>query len=250
MNREASLLPPYISTRFSARCVAGMLLASAAVAWLAVGVNFAEIRRVRDVAGGGSTTVQERVAYELTGRAVRGSQIALVIGTGVIFLTWLYRARVNVRAFGARRLRFSRNWTVLGFLIPFANIVLPYRVIREVWQASDPSTTAPFDWRVVRPGPLLSIWWALFVCYIWFELAAMIMTLSGSYSYERLQLTYGMALVADVAAALAAGLCYFVVVRISDAQERKWELLAAGESPSWSPGEPGETGEAGLGARA
>jgi len=247
MNREASLLPPYVSTRFSRRCVAGMLLASAAVAWLAVGVNFAEIRRVRLVADGGTTTAHERVAYELTGRAVRGSQIALMLGTGTIFLIWLYRARVNVRAFGARRLRFSRNWTVIAFLIPFANIVLPYRVIREVWQASDPSTTAPFDWRVVRPGPLLSVWWALFVCYIWFELAAIIMTQTGSYSYERLQLTYGMALVADVAAALAAALCYFVVVRISDAQERKWKLQGEIESPGW---EPGDSGEAGLEAQA
>ena len=36
---------------------------------------------------------------------------------------------------------------------------MPYRAIRELWQASEPGAGA-VDWKMVRPSPLLGVWWA------------------------------------------------------------------------------------------
>ena len=75
--------------------------------------------------------------------------------TALAFLAWLYRLRVNLRALGVRKPDFARYWSVLGFLIPAVNFVLPYQVMAEVWRASDPSVLDRFEWKRVEPPRIL-----------------------------------------------------------------------------------------------
>jgi hypothetical protein len=158
------------------------------------------------------------------------AQIACGLVTAVGFLVWLHRARVNVRALGVRRLRFRREWTVLGFLIPGLNLVRPFQVVQEIWQASDPSVGDPIAWKKVRTPPLLVLWWAAFVGYLALEVGSgtLLSIVSG---LSRIQLAYGIGMAADACAALSASLGYFVVVRISDAQEEKLPLASTATPP-------------------
>jgi len=226
VNREASLLPPYVSTRASARWVTGLLVASGAVAWIAVGIDLAELRLLSRLVEGHAVELPEREAFALTREVVRVLQLSLILATVGLFIAWLYRSRVNVRAFGARRLQWARNWSVLAFLIPVANLLLPYAVIREVWQASDPRATDPLEWKLVRPGRLLRLWWGAVVACLCVAAVASFMTDSAGLSPSRLQLARGITLLGDVGVALAASLGYFVVAHISEAQDEKWERLA------------------------
>lgn len=228
--REASLLPPYLSTRPTARLLAGLFVALGAFAWIAVGFDLAEIRFLGRQADGIDAAPIEVRAFELTARILGMLRGALLLGAVGLFAAWLYRSRVNVRAFGARRLRFSRNWTVAGLLIPVANLVLPYRVMHEIWQASDPSTITPLDWKVVRPGRLLSVWWGSVVVWVALVLVTLFLTEYAGHSASRLQLARSLALVADLGAALAASLGYFVVNALTDAQEAKWQRIEAAEA--------------------
>jgi len=103
--------------------------------------------------------------------------------------------------------------------------VRPYQVTREVWQASDPSTTDPFDWKEIATPRLIRAWWGTFIAFSTLKLLAAWMILSSAYDPLRLQLAQVVDLSADLMAATSVTLVYFVVDRITEAQEVKWSRL-------------------------
>jgi hypothetical protein len=224
MNESASLFSHFVSTRVTFRWLSLLIIASAAVAWIAVGFDIAEIRMFGRL-GMGLVTANDRAAHLFIGQIVLVSQGTMLILTAIAFMTWLYRSRANLRAFGTRRLRYSRNWAVFGFLIPVLNLFRPYQVTREVWQASDPSTTDPFDWKEIETPHLIRIWWGTFVAFSMLKLLAAWMMSSSAYDPLRLQLAQVVDLTADLMAATSVTLVYFVVDRITEAQEVKWSRL-------------------------
>jgi hypothetical protein len=231
MNEHTSLLPPFVPTRRSVRALGTLFVLSAALSWVAVGYDFSEVRLAAlSIAEGHSIAPQTRLAHAATGRYVMVAQIVMLTATGLTFLAWLHRVRVNVRALGVRRLSFRREWTILGFLVPFVNAFRPYQVVKEIWQASDPSTGDPMAWRRVAAPRLLAAWWALFVAYFLLE-ALSLTVIHAAVSVGQIRVGYLTALVADVCAGLSASFAYFVVVRISEAQDAKRRAYGRGLSP-------------------
>ncbi|MBW2288196.1 MAG: DUF4328 domain-containing protein [Deltaproteobacteria bacterium] len=224
MNDSASLFSHFVSTRVTFRWLSVLIIASAAVAWIAVGFDIAEIRMFGRL-GMGLVTANDRAAHLFIGKVVLISQGTMLVLTAIAFMTWLYRSRANLRAFGTRHLRYSRNWAVFGFLIPVLNLFRPYQVTREVWQASDPSTTDPFDWKEIATPRLIRAWWGTFIAFSTLKLLAAWMILSSAYDPLRLQLAQVVDLSADLMAATSVTLVYFVVDRITEAQEVKWSRL-------------------------
>ncbi len=159
MNEQASLLPPFVPTRRSVRVVGILFMISAGISWVAVGYDFSEIRLALLQPENTTIDPATRLAFDAVGNLVGWAQLVSLAITAVAFLTWLHRARVNVRALGVRRLAYGREWTVLGFLVPLLNLFRPYQVVREIWQASDPSTGDPMAWKVVTAPRRIAIWW-------------------------------------------------------------------------------------------
>ncbi len=224
MSRAASLFSHYVSTRGTFRWLSRLVIASAAVAWVAVGFDISEVR-LFERQGMGIATANENAAHSIVRQVVLVSQATLLAATAVAFMTWLYRCRANLRAFGTRHLRFSRNWAIFGFLVPVVNLVRPYKVTREVWQASDPSTNDQFEWKRLKPPLLLRAWWGTFVAFAVFKSLAMWMGSNAAPDPLRLQIAQSVELLADVMAAVSVSFVYFVIERITDAQEEKWEHL-------------------------
>jgi uncharacterized protein DUF4328 len=84
--------------------------------------------------------------------------IIISLATVVLFLMWLYRAYGNLRAFDPSRLiNYSPIFAVGSFFIPFANLVVPYRAVEEVWQKSVPPHEPPLS----KPGTpaWFPLWW-------------------------------------------------------------------------------------------
>ena len=224
MSDNASLFSHFVSTRATFRWLSILIIASAAVAWIAVGFDIAEIRMFGRL-GMGLVTANDRAAHLFIGEVVLLSQVTMLLLTAIAFMTWLYRSRANLRAFGTRHLRYSRNWAVFGFLIPVVNLFRPYQVTREVWQASDPNNTNPFDWKEIETPHLIRAWWGTFIAFSVLKLLATWMMSSSAYDPLRLQLAQVVDLTADLMAAISVTLVYFVVDRITEAQEAKWAQL-------------------------
>ena len=87
-----------------------------------------------------------------------GSFLVLLVCC-VLFGGLLYGANRNARAFDIQRLEFSPASMVWWFFVPFANLVMPYRAVREVFEASTPVDDGP-------PVPaFFPAWWAAWIVW-------------------------------------------------------------------------------------
>jgi len=226
----ASLLPPYVSPRGLTLCVSLGLVVSALVAWVAVGVQLAHARQLHVQLSGAVVEAQALYQVRVTLQIAQAVQLAAFGLTGLAFLAWLYRLRVNLRALGVRKLDYARHWSVLGFLVPGLNFVRPYQVMEEVWRASEPSVLDPFEWRSATPPRILTLWWMSFVIAATLELAAFGFVRTAGVDSFRSLLASGVAIVAGVATGLSASLAYFVVTRLAAAQAAKRQRLVRARS--------------------
>jgi hypothetical protein len=212
----------YVPMRSRARLLGGLLGAAALASWIAVGFDLADLRLLSQELAGETVTSGQKAAYRIAGQASFAFQYLLLTLAGIAFIEWLYQSRINLRAFGVRRLRFPRGWALAAFLVPVLNLIRPYQVMREVWQASDPRTGDPFAWSRVPTGWLLPLWWSAFVVWVVSTLVGAGMTLGMGSDPERLRIARAVTTLADLAAAAGLSLAYFVVAHVSAAQERKW----------------------------
>lgn len=76
------------------------------------------------------------------------------------WLLWFDRAYRNLPALGRRAIIYNKMH-LFCWLIPVANLYTPYRMTKELWQASEPGTVG--NW-FGKPVPkIVGIWWAAFV---------------------------------------------------------------------------------------
>lgn len=154
----------------------------------------------------------------------------IYLATIVFFLIWLYRAYYNLRAFDrSRRLNYSPGWAVGSFFIPFVNLVVPYRAVKEVWQKSG----SPDEGLIFEPSPpaWFPIWWAFWL------LASFAGRISMRLSFNENVAESTATMVSMVASALSliAALFAYVVV---DAIDKKQEETIAKLKLSKFPGPP------------
>ncbi|SER75128.1 DUF4328 domain-containing protein [Actinokineospora terrae] len=162
-------LPPDLPRAKPARAArfvaSALILLSTAVALLTAWQSWRSYWLVRDVYSVVPTVTEEqlRVATERT-NILSYAWLAGVALSGIAFLAWLWRARINSARICDAPQRLRIRWAVLAWVIPIGNLWLPQMVLGDVWRASRPDTPARGgDLRKVPPSKLIAIWWALFV---------------------------------------------------------------------------------------
>jgi hypothetical protein len=88
---------------------------------------------------------------------------ALVYGlarlvASIIFLMWVHGATRNLTALGAMNVPFTPGWAVGWYFVPFANLVMGYRVMATIWRESQP-TTVDENGTIVKPKMAIVGWW-------------------------------------------------------------------------------------------
>jgi len=181
MERRDRFLPPYISTRFTARLLTILLLITAAVSGLSAGFEISQLHVLSGIGDYADVDEETRWAYTFIRNTLLVSRLVLYGSIGFAFITWLHRCRINVRAFGCRRFRYSRIWAIIGFFIPLVNFFRPYQVVSEVWRASDPrSLETPVAWINMPVSRFVLAWWVVLLTSVFLEiLAAGLITHSG-----------------------------------------------------------------------
>lgn len=71
---------------------------------------------------------------------------------------WVHRAHENLRHFSSGPFEFSGQSAVFWFFVPFANLVQPFRAMRELWRVSGGSTDPSSSGTRLVDG-----WWACFI---------------------------------------------------------------------------------------
>ncbi len=134
---------------------------AASVAYLLASLGFLSHLRSRIAEEGEQALISDsadlavsEVAQILIGLLVMVLAVALII----MICRWIFRAGWNVRHLGAKRLEISPGMAVGWYFVPFANLVMPFRAMREIWLASHD----PLGWREASV-PLITGWWVLWL---------------------------------------------------------------------------------------
>ncbi|OKI87697.1 DUF4328 domain-containing protein [Micromonospora sp. CB01531] len=161
------------------------------------------------------------------------------VTAAMLVIVWTWRARKNLDAFPGALPHLGAGWAIAGWLVPFANFVVPARVVGNLARDS--------LWKRFTPG-LVFVWW---VAWLAFSLGERLVSRRDDQAYARLpedpasdpefqryvdyyQGVLGWHLVPLVACLVAAGSLIVLIRRISAAQEQR---IALGR-PAW-PAHPG-----------
>ena len=144
--------------------------------------------------------------------------VLIFIVTVIFFARWIYVANYNVRALGAQGLRMTPAGAVGYFFVPIVNLWLPYQAMKDLWRASQ----NPLAWQTVKAGPILGIWWFLWIAVGLIDMIAL--RLSNSLADVLLELFY-------IALCLAA----FTLVSQIQAAQQKQKLPEASPEPAAVP---------------
>jgi len=85
---------------------------------------------------------------------------------GILFIVWLYQAYRSAESRGATGRRWGPGWTIGGWFIPLANLVIPKLVVNEVDRMSNPEAgVAPIEarWKMLPRMTSSDLWWVLLV---------------------------------------------------------------------------------------
>lgn len=138
-------------------------------------------------------------------------ELALLVLTGVLFICWIYQAYSRPLA-ERSALRMERGWAIGGWLIPFANYVIPYRVVQGVSCA----TATPARAR----SRLVLAWWAAWVTFNVAGVASRLATptdtdIHGRALIRSLRVADSWAAVSAVPGVVAAVLAAVVVAHVT-----------------------------------
>ena len=143
----------------------------------------------------------------------------------VLLIIWMWRVAKNALDAGRTNPRFAPGWTIGGWFIPVANLVIPGLILQDLWRGSDPSIERGDPmWRLRATGSaLVGWWWAMWVLGV-FTTVRIIGDGNDRDYFERLRLWDSVSAGGQLVRIAAAILLMLVVRRIT----RRQEALFAG----------------------
>ena len=230
---ELTAPTPFLSGRTRARAVMFLLLACAAVSLFSIFSAYLQINLISGALAGGEVTEEQATANDMREGVAGLLWIIVFLATAITFLLWIHRAYRNLPALGnpKQRLEYSPGWAVGWFFIPFANIVYPFKVMREIWQKSDPRVrnTDDFMWQDTATPPLLAAWWGMWLASgVVSRLYAMFT--QNAKTPESMLWATKFGILADIFAIIAAFLAFLVVKGVDARQEERSHHVRFAES--------------------
>jgi hypothetical protein len=135
----------------------------------------------------------------------------------ILLILWLWRIHFNARQLGARGMRFTLVDFVIWWVVPFANLWMPFLAVQEVWKTA----RNPLNWEKEPSSLLISFWWLFFVLSSGLTLRLMLIPPAKGAGEELVYQWYG-AFGSSVAAAFLA---WIWVGRAERIQRAYWASL-------------------------
>jgi hypothetical protein len=134
-----------------------------AVANVAAAFAFVHRAGLIDQISNGTVTLREAEQADDFVRTATFVALSLGLVTGVLFIVWQWRTAKNAAVVLRRRgARYGPGWSIGGWFIPLANLVIPVLVMQDLWRSSDPQSS-PDGWRSRPRSALVGWWWVAFV---------------------------------------------------------------------------------------
>jgi len=79
----------------------------------------------------------------------------------IAYLMFVYRGMKNLHLSGARSVTIPPGWAIGWSFVPFANFVMIFNVMREIWIGSHDPVTGKY-----KPPATLIIWWVTYLAFL------------------------------------------------------------------------------------
>lgn len=207
------------------RAVTGLGRAAIVLIWLLVAVDLAfylVARNAQEAMLGyqsGELGVASLARADQVIAATGFIGIALLLAAALVFLLWLWRARVNSELLCQAQHVRSRGWVWGAWICPVVNLWFPFQIVRDTWKASHPDA-APEGYNMHRmPFTKVLGWWWLFFLLDNVVDYFIIVTEAGEVSAESLGTIANAEAVSTLVSAVAAILITRLILQISRWQE-------------------------------
>jgi hypothetical protein len=138
------------------------LLGAAVVVALGTAGAFFHRRDVLEQARSGQAVTRDSLkrADDLVGA---GIGVCLLVGLAVlvVLIVFLFKAAKNTQLWDRSKARWSPGWTIGGWFVPLANLVIPALVVSDVWRRTPQRDFEGREQSV--PGSSIGWWWASYV---------------------------------------------------------------------------------------
>lgn len=161
---------PFVSAHWRAQVVVFLFAAFIAVALFSIVSDLLQLNLIADAISGEEVSQERAAVNDMRQMVVGVFQIVVRLLLAVAFLVWVHRVTKNVPALGNphSKINYTPGWAVGSFFIPFGNLFMPYRALREVWDESDPAVRteeeAGSTLRPARPALVVG-WWFCFILW-------------------------------------------------------------------------------------
>ncbi len=103
-------------------------------------------------------------------RIIAYPNVLVSVAAAVLFVIWLWRARVNSEVLCQADHRRSHGWVLASWFCPGPNFFYPKQIVDDIWLASDPKTPVyADDLRRFRKPLLTKVWWVSWVGALAFD---------------------------------------------------------------------------------
>ena len=147
-------------------------------------------------------------------------QGCIFIATAVCFLVWLYKAYANLPALGSESLIFSPKSAVIGWFIPFVNLVQGYKSVHTLYLESQPRpNTLETGFAIPKSARIVGFWWGAYL------LRGIVSRIADRMSEHDFSGAVGWLVTSELLDIVAAVLCILIVYRIEKRQHDQHDDL-------------------------
>jgi len=192
------------------RSAQGLLLGWVVFAAVAAAANLAQRSLLhRAKASPWTVSLADVQADEARMHTINVVALTLLAATGVAFVAWLFVEYRRVEERGGR-VRHRTGWAIGGWVVPFANLYIPFMVVDDVWRdaAGEPGASDR-----AASIPVVPLWWAGWLGGLFLAAGASSKAEDAS-TLDGLLAANTLYLVRDVIAAATAVLAIVIVQRV------------------------------------
>ena len=155
---------PFVSAHTRATVVVALFVAYIIVTTSGVAAKLMKLALPPLVIAAGEGDEGQLTLGDLIEFLVAVATLLVFVSLVIAFLVWLHRAARNLPALGnsKSKVEYTPGWAVGSFFVPFVNLVMPYKAVKEVWEKSDPSFRTGDDFMFAAQSsspPLVLGWW-------------------------------------------------------------------------------------------
>jgi hypothetical protein len=147
---------------FSMIMIGAVCLTSAALMYS----SYLQVELLEKASHGIRITQAEAFANDSRQQLCVGLRMVSYIVSGIVFLTWFYRVYCNLPSLGTAATEYTPGWAVGWWFVPFASLVVPFQVSREIWKGSHPANLGVRSKTDLVGSPLVGFWWTFWLIMV------------------------------------------------------------------------------------